>query len=134
MSTNKKVLLGVFSQLASRRNVNPLTLRIVFVIVGIVIPFVIPVYFIMAAINTDVTKKVIYAIYGAILGIPLSYYFQPEIVRAKVGGIGGYLQNFDKIFQNGDLIVNVFISVVVFAIVGGFIGYSIEKNEAKKAS
>lgn len=79
-------------------------------------------------------KKVLFAIIGAILGIPLSYYFQSEMVRAKVGGIGGYLQNFGDIVSDGNLLGNVILSVVIFAIVGGIIGYLIDKSEAKKAN
>ena len=76
--------------------------------------------------------KATFAIYGAILGIPLSYYFQPEVVKNKVGGIGGYLQNFGEIVNNSNLLGNIIVSVVVFAIVGGVIGYFVNENEAKK--
>ena len=79
-------------------------------------------------------KKVIFAIIGAILGIPLSYYFQSSMVQAKVGGIGGYLQHFGDIVKNGNLMGNVVLSVVIFAIVGGLIGYFIDKNESQKAN
>ena len=77
-------------------------------------------------------KKVLFAIIGAILGIPLSYYFQSEMVKSKMGGIGGYLKNFDKIVDNSNLLGNVVLSVVIFAIIGGVIGYFIDENEAKK--
>jgi len=76
--------------------------------------------------------KVLFAIIGAILGIPLSYYFQSEMVKSKMGGIGGYLQNFDKIANDSNLLGHVVLSVVVFALVGGVIGYFIDENEAKK--
>lgn len=79
-------------------------------------------------------KKVLFAIIGAILGIPLSYYFQSEMVRVKVGGIGGYLQNFGDIASNGNLMGNVILSVVIFALVGGIIGYFIDKSEEKKTN
>lgn len=76
-------------------------------------------------------SKMILAIIGAILGIPLSYYFQPELLRAKVGGIGGYLRHFSDIVSNSDLSGNVLLSVLFFAFVGGIIGYFIDKNEDK---
>lgn len=79
-------------------------------------------------------KKVPFAIFGAILGIPLSYYFQPEMVRAKVGGMGGYLKNFGDIVNNSDLVGNVILSVVIFAVIGGVIGYFIDENEAKNTN
>jgi cobalamin biosynthesis protein CobD/CbiB len=79
-----------------------------------------------------VSQKVAFAIYGGILGIPLSYYFQSEMVKNKVGGIGGYLKNFGQIVDNSDLLANVIISVIIFAIIGGVIGYFVDENEAKK--
>jgi phosphate/sulfate permease len=77
--------------------------------------------------------KATFAIFGAILGIPLSYYFQSEMVKSKMGGIGGYIQHFDQIANNSNLLGNVILSVVIFAFVGGVIGYFIDENEAKKA-
>jgi len=79
-------------------------------------------------------KKVTFAFLGGILGIPLSYYFQPDMVRAKVGGMGGYLENFGDIVDNSDLLGNVFLSVVIFALVGLAIGYLIDTNEAKSTN
>lgn len=77
-------------------------------------------------------KKVIFAIIGAVLGIPLSYYFQPEMVQIKVGGIGGYFKHFGDIVKDGNLLGNVILSVLIFAIISGLIGYFIDKNEVKK--
>ncbi|KAF0148030.1 MAG: hypothetical protein FD143_2973 [Ignavibacteria bacterium] len=79
-------------------------------------------------------KKVTFAIIGAILGIPLSYYFQSEMVRSKVGGIGGYFKHFGDIVKDGNLLGNVILSVLIFAIIGGLIGYFIDKNEVKNQS
>jgi len=77
-------------------------------------------------------KKTLFTIIGAILGLPLSYYFQPEIVRVKIGGISGYIKHFDKILEADDLIGNVVIGVVVFAVVGFVIGYFMDKNASPK--
>ena len=76
-------------------------------------------------------KKVSYAIIGAILGIPLSYYFQLEVVKYEMGGISGYIQHLDQITKYSSLLENVVLSVVIFAILGGVIGYFIDENEAK---
>lgn len=76
-------------------------------------------------------RKVPFAILGAIIGVPLSYYFQPEMVRAKVGGMGGYLKNLGDIVNNKDLVGNIILSVVIFALVGGVIGYFVDENESK---
>ena len=77
-------------------------------------------------------KKVLFAIIGGVLGIPLSYYFQNAMVQAKVGGIGGYISHFDKILSEGNLMGNVVLSVIIFAIIGFVIGYFIDKSETKK--
>lgn len=79
-------------------------------------------------------NKLLFTFLGAILGIPMSYYFQPEIVQAKVGGIGGYLKNFGDILDNSDLIGNVLLGVVVFALIGLLIGYLIDANKTKKSN
>jgi len=63
-------------------------------------------------------RKILFTIIGAILGLPLSYYFQPEMVRAKIGGISGYIEHFGEILDAKDLIGNVVIGVIVFALVG----------------
>jgi len=130
----EKVISGVCSHLALKYSIKPLILRIIFIIVTLLlIPILgILLYFILAISNGKIMKKVTFAIIGAILGIPLSYYFQSEMVKSKMGGIGGYLKNFDKILDNSDLIGNVILSVVIFAIVGGLVGYFIDENEAKK--
>jgi hypothetical protein len=70
------------------------------------------------------------AIVGALMGIPLSYYFQSEMVRAKVGGVGGYMENFGDILSEGDLAINVFFGVVVFGIIGAILGYIIDSMNA----
>jgi len=77
-------------------------------------------------------KKVIFTIIGAILGLPLSYYFQPDMVQAKIGGINGYIQHFDEILDAKDLIGNVVMGVIVFAIIGFIIGYFMDKNANSK--
>ncbi|MCK9414534.1 MAG: zinc ribbon domain-containing protein [Prolixibacteraceae bacterium] len=76
-------------------------------------------------------KKVQFAFIGAILGLPLSYYFQSDYVKSKVGGMGGYLKNFGDVVSNSDLVGNVILSVVIFALVGGVIGYFVDENDAK---
>jgi len=96
------------------------------------ISIILVIVILVIAFKNKINKKISFSILGAILGIPLSYYFQSEMVKSKVGGIGGYLQNFGDIVDNSDLLGNVIISIIVFALVGGVIGYFIDENEAKK--
>jgi hypothetical protein len=79
-------------------------------------------------------KKIYFTVIGAILGLPLSYYFQPEMVQQKIGGIGGYIQNFGDIISEKDLVGNVITGVVAFALLGAIIGYFLDKNANQKAS
>lgn len=77
-------------------------------------------------------KKGIFTIIGGVLGLPLSYYFQSDYIREKVGGIGGYIQHFGDILKEQELLNNVLIAVVVFAVVGFVIGYFVDKADAQK--
>lgn len=79
-------------------------------------------------------KKVILTIIGGILGIPLSYYFQPEMVQEKIGGLGGYIRNFGDIINQKDLIGNVFLGVFIFALVGFIIGYFLDSKLIEKTN
>lgn len=79
-------------------------------------------------------RKIIFAILGAILGVPISFYFQPEMVQIKVGGgVGGYIEHFDDIIKDSNLLGTVILCMVILAIVGALIGYLIDDNEAKKS-
>lgn len=81
-----------------------------------------------------ISKIIPLSIIGAIIGLPLSYYFQPDMIRAKIGGISGYFKHFNQILEAEDLIGNVIISMVVFALIGGIIGYFMDKNAIQKSS
>ena len=65
---------------------------------------------------------------GAVIGIPMSYYFQDEFIKSASQGISGYLQNFGDLVEE-NYMSNVLVSVIVFAIIGGGIGYYLEKNK-----
>lgn len=80
----------------------------------------------------EMKKKGIFTIIGGVLGLPLSYYFQSDYIREKVGGIGGYIQHFGDILKEQELLNNVLIAVVVFAVVGFVIGYFVDKADAQK--
>jgi phosphate/sulfate permease len=77
-------------------------------------------------------KATIFANIGAILGIQMSYYFQNELVKSKVGGIGGYITHFGELMEDANLLGNVVLSVVIFAIVGGVIGYLLDRTKGEK--
>lgn len=75
--------------------------------------------------------RVPFTIIGAILGIPLSFYFQTELVQTKVGGMSGYLRHFSEVLDSKELVGNVIVSVIIFAIVGAVIGYLVDNARAK---
>ncbi|MDO9614487.1 MAG: hypothetical protein Q7J86_08175, partial [Bacteroidota bacterium] len=67
-------------------------------------------------------------ILGAIVGLPLSYYFHPQAIRFAMSIID-YVKNFDEVYKSVEnFIGNVILSVVVFAVLGGIIGYFMDKN------
>ena len=76
--------------------------------------------------------KIIFAVVGAILGIPMSYYFQSDMIQRKFVDIQRYMKHFDKVIESDDLTQNVLISVVVYAIAGGLIGLIIDELEKRK--
>ncbi|HCS19065.1 MAG TPA: hypothetical protein DIW47_00625 [Bacteroidetes bacterium] len=77
-------------------------------------------------------KKVTFAIIGALLGIPLSYYFQSDLVQVKVGGsIGGYMKHIGDIAEHGNIMGNILLSMAIFAVVGLVIGYFMDAGGKK---
>ena len=95
----------------------------------IFISIIIASYFILKQKKLGMFRLIVFAIYGAILGLPLSYYFQSDMLKAFIGGISGYIKNFGDVLREKDLMPNVIIGVVVFALIGVIIGYFILKNE-----
>ncbi len=77
-------------------------------------------------------KKFGFIISGAILGLPLSYFFQSEGVREFVGGLGGYIQHLDDVLAERELLNNVIIGVLFFALVGFAVGYFVNKLDEQK--
>jgi hypothetical protein len=73
--------------------------------------------------------KFLFGSIGAWLGLPLSYYFQPGMVRQKMS-ITTYMKEFIDILKYKDLYPNVIISVIVFAAIGFAIGYFIDNNDS----
>lgn len=131
----EKVLLGVCSNLASKFSFKPLSVRIIFIIITLLIlPLGVVLYLILAITGGLLNKKITFSILGAILGIPLSYYFQSEVVKNIVGGFGGYIQHFfDIIIKNSDFSINIIPSIVIFAVIGGIVGYFMDASKAKKS-
>ena len=139
----EKSLFGACSKLSQKLNTNPLAIRITLLVLTLLfIPLGIIVYAgLYLMLNQNNHKMVTFGLMGALLGIPLSYYFQSNIIKNYGGnsGVFGYLRNFPQTVERynkfvgngGGIIFNVFLSVVVFAIVGGAVGYFITKKDIK---
>lgn len=69
----------------------------------------------------------VFTIIGGFIGVPMSYYFQPEYVRLKMGGIGPYMEHLGSTLKEGELLSNVILSMAVYAAVGFAIGYVIDQ-------
>lgn len=79
-------------------------------------------------------RTIIFLIIGALLGIPLSYYFQPEMLQNFVS-LTKYTTNIGDLMSSTkfiDLTPNVFKSVGLFALIGGVLGFFADKNAKSK--
>lgn len=65
---------------------------------------------------------VIGAIAGALLGYPLSYYFQSAALRAKVS-LGEYITHFSEITNSKELQSSIFVGFAVAIVVCTALGY-----------
>lgn len=140
----ERSLFGVCSRLAKKLNVPPVGVRVGFIVLTLMtIPLGIIAYagFYLATVRNGYRTVTLGAL-GALLGIPFSYYFQSDIVKnyGRGSGMFSYLKNFtnmvdeyDRHLGNGwDIVFNVCIGVVVFALIGGAIGYYLDRNRGKK--
>ncbi|WP_108425836.1 PspC domain-containing protein [Flagellimonas amoyensis] len=137
----EKSLLGVCSTVANTFKVPPVGVRVALIILTLIfIPLGIIAYIgLYLVFNKKKGKMVTFGLLGALLGIPLSYYFQSTIIQNYGGNSGmfSYLRNFvsmvdeyDRFVGNGwDIVFNVLLSIVVFALIGGAVGYFMDKNE-----
>jgi len=66
---------------------------------------------------------------GAVAAYPLSYFFQPSALRAKIS-LGKYIEGFSEVINSKDLSSTVFVSFVIFVIIGMLVGAII--GRAKK--
>ena len=74
----------------------------------------------------------LFILVGSLSGVPLSYLFQSEVVRSKVGGFWGYFENFRRVVHEPALLGNILLAIGLFAFVGGVVGYAIEQYETHK--
>ena len=81
-------------------------------------------------------KTFIGGLIGAVIGIPGSYFFQNEMVRAKFGGVGDYVLKFGGMFDSKawDMGVpqNMLLGIAVFAAIGAVIGFVIGRTTKKQ--
>lgn len=139
----EKSLFGACSKLSQKLNLNPLVIRIILIVFTLLfIPLGILVYAgLCLLLSKNNHKMITFGLLGALLGIPLSYYFQSAIIKNYGGnnGVFGYLRNFPQTVEHYDqfvghgseIIFNVFLSIVVFTVLGGAVGYFIIKKEIK---
>ena len=142
----EKSLLGVCSAISHKIKLPSVGVRVAFIVLTLFfIPLGIITYLVTYLVSVRKGKSMVrFGLLGAVLGIPLSYYFQSDVVK-NFGGSSGmfsYLRTFtkmvdeyDRFFGNGiDIIYNVLMSVLIFALAGGAMGYLLDKNEKSKPS
>lgn len=145
-SKPEKILLGSCAATAQKTGLSTLAIRITISILTIFyIPIGLLLYFgLYLGLVLKKGKTLTFALFGALLGIPLSFYFQPDMVQNWRGGSGvfGYLKNFlsiveeyDRMVGNGwTLIQNVILAMVVFTLIGGAIGYYLDQKNKTNPS
>lgn len=69
---------------------------------------------------------------GLILGYPVSYYFQPSALRAKLS-LGAYIEHSSEIMRDKDLassvVLGFFVAIGFCVVAGYFIGKAIEQKK-----
>lgn len=80
------------------------------------------------------------ALFGAIVGVPLSYFLQPGMLRAFTS-ITKYLSTLPEVFANAykggsewDITATILFSMVATAAVGGVIGWVVHLISARNAA
>ncbi|MFA5327642.1 MAG: PspC domain-containing protein [Prolixibacteraceae bacterium] len=135
----EKLLFGVCSALSQKLNLSPTVIRLAFIVFTLFfIPFGVVLYIgLYLTTRQKNNRKITFGLLGAMLGVPLSYYFQSVIIKNYRGnGMFSYLRNFTKIVDeydrfvgNGwDIVSNLFLSVIIFAILGVIAGYFLDKK------
>jgi len=79
-------------------------------------------------------RTIIFFVVGVLIGFPLSYYFQPEMLQNFVS-LSKYTSNIFDLMSNTrfvDLTPNISKSVGLFALIGGVIGFFADKNVNQK--
>jgi len=82
-------------------------------------------YFILKQEKLGMIRLIVFAFYGVIIGIPLSYFFQPKFAN----GISGYFEQFEVILKTPQLLNNLKISIIIFTIIGVIIGYFVLRKQ-----
>ncbi len=74
---------------------------------------------------------VIGVIIGAICAYPLSYFFQPGALRAKLS-LGQYIEHFSDVVGTKELQSTVVVSFVIAIAVAGVIGFAMGRAADQK--
>lgn len=75
-------------------------------------------------------RKALFTIFGAIIGLPMSYYFQSEMLRAKVS-LASYIEHLDRMTKYEGVAGNILFSIVIFSVVGFLIGSYLDSKAPK---
>lgn len=78
-------------------------------------------------------KGRLFALIGLVLGVPLSYYFQPDVIKSKLS-LTQYLGHLPEILRDssGDYVFPVILSCVLTALAGGIVGYFMDQAAKPK--
>lgn len=136
-----RLLLGSSGKLAVKWGLSPLIVRIAFVVLTLLF---LPVG-ILSYLGTywflgkQRNGKLVFALSGGLLGIPLGYYFQSDMVQGMAGGVTGYLKKFPKIVDavelyrgNGlEVIWDAFTAIIILALIGLALGHFLDLSNQR---
>ena len=83
----------------------------------------------MSIENKNTNYRAVGVVVGILVSYPISYYFQPDAVRLKLT-MANYISHVSDVVGDSNLRSAVIMCLIGCAIVGGFIGHTLDKNNA----
>ena len=151
LSKNEKILLGKCLEISKTRNVDVKDVRLFFIVTTPLWLFGIGTYVVYSIIGKELsdkiidifwplivnisklfykiinTKAILFSIIGAIIGFPLSYYLQSEVVRYAYPSLLKYIEKCDN--WDDDLYFTCLLGIILTSAILGYIGYLQDKKK-----
>lgn len=116
----ERLLLGVCAKISRQWKLPAIIPRIGFVVLSLLlVPLGVLAYLLVHLLSgKNAHYKLYLALFGGVVGLPISYYFQSDTVRAMGGGMVGYLRKFPQIVDTVDAFLGDGLEVMGTALLG----------------